>query len=137
MNIDFSSVEDVESFVSVPEGVYQCRVAEVREGLARDGSTRWALRLEVVEGAHAGRTAAWDGLTWSERGLRRVKHVLDKLGFDVSGRLELSSNDLVDRQARVQLTLEEREDPLTGVKQVRLRVPYLGYGSVPSAASPF
>jgi hypothetical protein len=63
--------------------------------------------------------------------------VLEKLGFDVSGRLEITSNDLVDRQARVQLTLEEREDPLTGVKQVRLRVPYLGYSSVPSTASPF
>lgn len=138
MNIDFSAVDDVESFVSVPEGIYLCRVAEVREGLARDGSTRWALRLEVVDGQYAGRTAGWDGLTWSERGLRRVKHVLDRLGFNVSGRLEIGYQDLVGRVARVQFTVEEREDPITGVKQMRLRVPYLGYGHAEEAAkAPF
>lgn len=137
MTIDFSTVEDVETFVSIPEGVYLCRVTDVRDGVSRDGSTRWALRLEVVDGDYAGRTAGWDGITWSEKGLRRVKHVLDKLGFDVTGRLEVHKNDLMNRRARVQFTLEEREDPLTGIKQVRLRVPYLGYSSAPQGGSPF
>ena len=57
MRFDFSQVQDVESFVSIPEGSYPCRVAEVREGLARDGSVRWSLRLEVLDGEYAGRTA--------------------------------------------------------------------------------
>jgi len=137
MEIDFGSIQDVESYAAIPEGTYVCRVSEVREGTARDGSPRWALRLEVADGEYTGRTAAWDGLTWSERGLKRVKHVLDKLGFDVRGRLQLQSPDLVGRVARVQLQTEEREDPLSGARQLRLRVPYLGYASLDEAKPPF
>ena len=137
MLMDFSGIEDVESFVSVPEGTYVCRVAEVREGTTREGSLRWALRLEVADGEYAGRTAAWDGLIWSERGLPRVKRVLQRFGFDVSGRLEIGSSDLVDRRIRVQLVTEEREDPQTGQRTVRLRVPYLGYEAAPPQDAPF
>jgi hypothetical protein len=132
MHYDFSLVEDKESFVSVPQGVYVCRVAEARPGLARDGSERWRMRLEVAEGEWAGRTAAWDSLTWSERGIHRVKRVLQALGFDVRGEVELSPEDLVGRCARVVLEPEQWEDPTTGKTQTRLAVPYLGY----SPASP-
>jgi len=141
MQIDFSTVEDVESFVSIPVGTYVCRVAEVREAQTREGSPRWGLRLEVAEGEYAGRTAAWDGLVWSERGLPRVKTILGRLGFDVSGHLEIESSELVGRQAIVQLELEEREDPLSGRRVSRLRVPYMGYETVSGEAedepSPF
>lgn len=127
MKIDFSSIEDLESYVSVPDGTYACRIAEVREGTTRDGSARWAIRLEVAEGDHAGRTAAWDALIWSERGLPRVKQVLAALGFDVSGTLELHPRDLNGLRVRAQFVTEERENPLSGKKMTRLRVPYSGY----------
>ena len=127
MKIDFSSIEDLESYVSVPDGTYACRIAEVREGVTRDGSARWAIRLEVAEGDHAGRTAAWDALIWSERGLPRVKQVLAALGFDVSGTLELHPRDLNGLRVRAQFVTEERENPLSGKKVTRLRVPYSGY----------
>jgi hypothetical protein len=127
MRYDFGSVDDVDSFVSVPEGVYRCRVAEVREGVARDGSVRWGMRLEVCEGDYAGRTAAWDSLTWSDRGVYRVKKVFEALGLDVSGELEIEARDLVDLRAQVLIQPEEREDPLSGRRQVRMRVPYHGY----------
>jgi hypothetical protein len=127
MHIDFRTIEDSESYVTVPEGTYLCRVAEVRENLAMNGSPRWSLRLEVCEGDFTGRTAGWDGLTFSERGLPRVKRVLGRLGFDVSGALDLQSSDLVGLRALVQFVTEEREDPLTGRRTVRLRVPYSGY----------
>lgn len=127
MRFDFGSVDDVESYISVPEGLHNCRVAEVREGRARDGSVRWSFRLEVLDGEYAGRTAAWDSFTWSERGVYRVKKVLEALGLDVRGELEIESADLVNLQARVKVEPEEREDPVTGRRQVRMRVPYLGY----------
>ena len=129
MKLDFTQIEDAESYVSIPEGTYLCRVAEVRESQTRDLNPRWALRLEVVEGEYAGRTAAWDALIFSERGLPRVKHVLACLGFDVSGALELAPLDLVDLRLRAQCQLEEYEDRLTGKRQRRLRVPYSGYES--------
>lgn len=129
MKLDFSTIEDSESFISIPEGTYLCRIAEVRENLTRDGSPRWSLRLEVAEGDYAGRTAAWDSLVFSERGLPRVKHVLALLGFDVTGTVELQPGDLVDLRARAQCMIEEYEDRLTGKRQRRLRVPYSGYES--------
>ncbi|MEX1024570.1 MAG: DUF669 domain-containing protein [Planctomycetota bacterium] len=127
MEVDFSHVSDVESFASVPEGVYVCAIREVREGRTREGDPRWWFRLEVVEGDHAGRTAAWDGLSFSERGMARVKAVLGRLGLQTEGVVELAPEDLVGRSARVELVLEEREDQLSGRRVVRLRVPYLGY----------
>jgi hypothetical protein len=127
MRYDFSNVEDIESFVSVPEGRYLCRVAEVREGLARDGSARWSLRLEVADGDYAGRTAGWDSLTWSERGLPRVKRVLETLGLDTQGVVDIDSSELIGRRVTAVFQEEEREDPLSGRRTLRLRVPYSGY----------
>jgi len=139
MRFDFSNVDDVESYVFVPEGEHNCRVADVREGTSRDGSVRWSFRLEVLDGQWAGRTAAWDSLTWSERGVYRVKKVLAALGLDVKGELEIEPGDLLNLQARVHVIPEEREDPVTGRRQVRMRVPYLGYTTLldrPSEPSP-
>jgi hypothetical protein len=129
MHFDFRQVQDIDSFVSIPEGVYVCRVAEVREGLARDSIVRWSVRLEVADGEYAGRTAGWDSLTWSEKGIRRVKRVLEVLGLDVSGEVEVLPADLIGLEARVAFQTEEREDPFSGRRTLRLRVPYAGYSS--------
>ena len=127
MRFDFSQIQDVESFVSIPEGIYVCRVAEVRDGVTRDGSVRWSLRLEVAEGEYAGRTAGWDGLHWSDRGIVRVKRVLEVLGFDVRGELELEPEELVGTRARVEFRSEQWNDPVSGRQVLRLSVPYAGY----------
>jgi len=140
IHVDFSQVEDVDSYVSIPEGRYLCRVGEVREGETRTGDLRWALRLEVAEGELAGRTAAWDGLVWSAKGLGRVKHVLDALGFDVSGALDLESAQLLGCLAFVEFFVEEWTDPSTHRRTERLAVPFLGYEPAPGlgeGASPF
>jgi len=135
MRYDFSGVEDVDTFVSVPEGDYVCRIAEVREQSSKEGAPRWSMRLEVVDGEWAGRTAAWDSLTWSQKGVHRVKTVLAALGIDTRGEIEVLPRDLLGREALVRFTLEEREDSLTGRRQVRLRVPYNGYVRREDAAS--
>lgn len=131
IHVDFSQVEDVDSFVTIPEGRYLCRIGEVREGETRGGDLRWALRLEVAEGDLAGRTAAWDGLVWSLKGLGRVKHVLGALGFDVSGALDLEAGNLLGCQALVEFFVEEWTDPNTHRRTERLSVPFLGYEAAP------
>ena len=130
MRYDFSEVEDIQSFVSIPEGAYDCRIAEVREGVSRDGSVRWSFRLEVLDGPYAGRTAGWDSLTWSERAIHRVKRILAILGFDTDGVVELQASELVGLELRALFESEEREDPNTGVRVLRLRVPYDGYAAL-------
>lgn len=136
MKYDFSTVEDVDTFVTIPEGVYTCRVGAVRVGHTRDGHERWAMRLDVAEGEYAGRVAAWDGLTWSEKGALRVKFVLQALGLDTSGQVEIQPFDLEGRTARVVLGLEEWEDPVTKRRQIRLRVPFRGYEPADSNGGP-
>ncbi len=136
MLYDFSTVDDVHSFASVPAGSYPCRVAEVREGHTRDGSVRWAMRLEVAEGEYAGRTAGWDGLVWSDRCIVRVKRVLELLGFDVQGEIELAPTDLEGRIVRARFEREDWEDPVTGRRTERLAVPYAGYDSWEGCDSP-
>lgn len=131
MDVDFSRVEDIEDYLSVPEGHYHVRVAEVREGWTREGDVRYAMRLEVIEGEYAGRTAAWDGISFSERGLKRAKFVLGALGFDTSGRIEIEPGDLTGRELWAEVIAEDRVDPTTAQRTIRPRVPFTGYAAQP------
>ena len=137
VQVDFSQIEDVESFVLIPEGRHLVQIAEVRTGETRAGHMRWALRLAVVDGEFAGRTAAWDGLVWSKRGLPRVKHVLSVLGFDTEGALQVAPADLCGKRAVVDFFVEEWENPDTGRRTQRLAVPFLGYETIEELPSPF
>ena len=134
MRMDFTNVEDV-SYVSVPEGTYLCQLEDLRERSTRDGSPRWSFRLVVKEGEYAGRTAAWDNVSWTERGMGRAKHVLSKLGFDVSGVVEIDAEELVGKRAHVRIEFEEHLDPVSGIRSVRPSVPYMGYELASEEAS--
>lgn len=127
MEIDFSQVEDLEDLRAVPEGEYPCRVAEVRESRSPAGHLRWGLRWEVCSGEWQGRTAAWDSLHWSERGLPRAKYVLRILGYDVTSPLDLAASDLEGRRALVLCTSEQRDDPVSSIRRLVNRVPFSGY----------
>ncbi len=129
MQTDFSEVSDTRSFVAVPADTYSCRIVEVRAGYSRGGDERWSVRLEVTHGDYAGRTAAWDSLTWSERGLCRVKHVLGVLGFDVTGVLHVVPEDLVGLCAQVEVIPEQWEDPITGTCKESMTVPFMGWSA--------
>lgn len=135
MQIDLSRVENVEDLRSVPAGEYPCRIAEVRETRSAAGHLRWGLRWEVDQGEWQGRTACWDSLHFSERGLPRAKFVLQVLGFPVGGTLDLEPQALVDRRALVQVQPEEREDAVTGIRRLMNRVPFTGYAALPARAA--
>ncbi len=135
MRQNFADIDDTHSLVSIPAGQYPCILVDARLHVARDGSPRWGVHWKVLSGVLAGKTAAWDNLTWSERGLPRVKQVLDILGFDVSGVLDLEPADLVGRKALVRVMQESYEDELTGQTIERLTVPYNGYDPLPESAA--
>ena len=131
MQIDFNEVPEVEDLCSVPEGQHLCTIAEVRESTSPAGHVRWGLRWEVTSGEWSGRTACWDSLHFSERGLARARFVLRVLGFAADGSLQLDAKELLGRRAVVTVSPEEREDPLTGVKRRAHRVPFTGYSPAP------
>ncbi len=131
MKINLSQIEDIEDLRSVPAGEYHCRAAEIRESESPAGHTRWGIRWEIAHGDFQGRTACWDSLHWSERGLPRVKFVLQTLGFDTEGEMELSPQAIEGMEAMVQVQPEEREDPVTGIRRIQNRVPFAGYSPAP------
>ena len=130
MKYDFDGVQETISLRSVPSGVHVCVISEVREGLSRDGSPRWSMKLEVAQGEHAGHHAAWDSITWSDRGIYRVRSVLSVLGFKVEGELEVVPKDLVGEQARVRVVEEVYDDPVLGNRREQLVVPYNGWAAL-------
>jgi len=130
MKIDFSTVENIEDLRAVPPGEYVCRVAEVRESESPAGHTRWGLRWEVAQGDFIGKTACWDSLHWSERGMPRAKYVLQVLGFETEGPVEVLPGQLEGRCSMVACEAEEREDPVTGIRRLMNRVPFAGYQAV-------
>lgn len=132
MKIDLSHIEDIEDLRAVPAGEYHCRIAEVRESESPAGHTRWGLRWEVLSGDYLGRTACWDSLHWSERGLPRVKYALQSFGLPTDGELNLQPGALVGLEAMVSIQPEEREDPVTGIRRVQNRVPFAGYSAAPA-----
>ncbi|TAH36785.1 MAG: hypothetical protein EYC70_07280 [Planctomycetota bacterium] len=135
MRLDFTKVDDVEDLRAVPEGEYPCRVVEVRVSQSPAGHTRWGIRWEVSQGPFIGRTACWDSLHWTERGLPRAKFVLKVLGFDVSEPLEVEASDLEGREALVTCSSEEREDAATGLRRLLNRVPFTGYRPLHNGAA--
>jgi Protein of unknown function (DUF669) len=116
-------------YITVPEGTYRCRIAEVRERETRRGDVLWALRVVVVDGDFEGRTAAWDNLVFSDRGLNRVRQVFTVLGVPTEGKIETLADDLVDLEALVTVRPAEY---LSAEGQVicRNEVPYLGWEAI-------
>ncbi|MSR38644.1 MAG: hypothetical protein EXS02_07385 [Planctomycetes bacterium] len=126
MEIDFDSADRVSDYVTVPQGTYLCRVAEVRPGATRAGDERWSLRLVVAEGPHVGKQAAWDSLVFSTRGRARARIVLAALGLPAKGKVNLQPGELEGRQAFVQIRPSEYASP-GGDLVRRNEVPYEGY----------
>lgn len=152
MHIDPDIGDAVDDFVVVEDGDYLLRVAEIKE-TRDDDRTSWMLRLELVDGPLAGRTAVTDWLNFNERGMHRVRLVLGALGFDVSVPLDVDPDELVGLQAIVRLETQETRRRTDGRPQRRSRVPYHGWapaggridepgaghssGAVPADAMPF
>ena len=132
MRIEACDGTDVDDFVVVEDGEYRMRVGEVRPVEGAAGREAWMLRLELVHGELAGRTAVLDWLNFTERGLRRVRMVLAALGFDVTGSLDVEPEELLGREAMVRVATQESRRESDGRLLRRSRVAYDGWESVGS-----
>jgi len=114
----------VSDFVTVPAGVYLCRIAEVRKGTTRAGDVRWSVRLVVAEGPQIGRQAAWDALVFSHRGRARARLVFRALGLPVS----VMPSSIEGLTASIEIRPAEYKSA-TGCTVRRNEVPYDGWQS--------
>ena len=133
MQIDPDQGTGVDDYVVVEEGTYPLRVDSVRESRNADGDVSWMLRMVLVEGERAGRTAVTDWLNFSDRGMHRVRSILGALGWDVSVPVTVEPEELVGFVANVRLINQETTHPDTGRTQRRSRVPYDGWSPCPDA----
>lgn len=124
--VRFDTLAEEQDYITVPEGTYVVQIAEVRPGTTRTGDERWGLRLVVDEGEFAGTQAAWDGLSFSERGLPRLQRVLHAFGLPSEGEVDVRPEDLVHRRALAQIRPSEYLSPV-GTRIRRNEVPYDGY----------
>lgn len=129
--VDFGGVKDPEdkSFDPLPEGTYHCKVYQVKTGTTKDGSSEmWRVQYAVVNGEHQNRRI-FDNIVWSEKAYPRLKLIFKRMGFNVSGVLDLSPGDIVDKEVMIEVELSEYEDREGNIKQ-RNVVPYGGYEAV-------
>lgn len=129
VHVDFDQIENCDNYASVPNGTYLCQVGEVRARFGDDGSERWGVRWLVIDGPYAGRTAAWDNLSFGSMGLRRTKLILQRLEVPVDGPQEIVPSSIEGKRARVTVYARERIDPLTHRKVISNRVPFAGVES--------
>lgn len=135
MKIDWDCVEGATDYVTVPAGTYLCKITEVQTGSTRAGDDRWGLRLTVAEGEFIGRQAAWDSLVFSPRGLARVRQVFTALRLPTQGHTDVDPEDLMGRQAFVEVRHGEYRSPETGQVVRRNEVPYSAYTPAPEGMS--
>lgn len=135
--VDFSKIDDVQDFSPLPPGKYPCRLVEVEEAKTQYDDEMWKLRFQVASGPHAGRFI-FDNLVFSEAALKRAKLICSRLGLDVSGELDLTTEMLKGRACQVTVDVEDYEDKEGKLKKRNI-VPFAGYersGQVDEASDP-
>ncbi|KJU86015.1 protein containing DUF669 [Candidatus Magnetobacterium bavaricum] len=125
IDLDFTDIEDINDFSPLPEGKYLCKVESVDIKQNKDSNDMWSLKLKVIEGEYGGRFI-FDNMVFSANGIKRIKHILKAMGFDVSGKLKLSTDKLIDRQVFVDTVVEDY-DNAAGEKRKKSKVTFAGY----------
>ncbi|MBI4377308.1 MAG: DUF669 domain-containing protein [Elusimicrobia bacterium] len=123
--VDFSKIDDVQDFSPLPPGKYPCRLVEVEEAKTQYDDEMWKLRFQVASGPHAGRFI-FDNLVFSEAAMKRAKLICSRLGLDVSGSLDLTTELLKGRTCLVTVDVEDYEDQ-QGKAKKRNVVAFAGY----------
>lgn len=114
------NADEIDSYITVPEGTYTVRVAEVRLGPPNPHRSlrTLSMRLEIARGRYRGRTAAWTRILWPcrlDRGAPAPIRALYPEGMPNPDSLPGGDPTplLHNRTARVRFEVVERQDFLT------------------------
>ncbi len=134
MRIELEGADEVDDFVIVEDGEHLMRVGGAKQMDGAEGRISWMLRMELVHGIRAGRTAVTEWVNFTPRGLHRARLILAALGFDVSDTLEVEPHELIGRKAYLRVATEETLREADQRVQRRSRVAYDGWSPVGDTA---
>ncbi len=132
--VDFPSTPDADEFSPIPEGQYLCKVIESKKlDNTAKGFEQWQLTFEVVDAKseYCGKRF-WDRLFFSEGGMPRVKLICSRLGIDVTKKIDLEPEMLLEKFVNIEVIIDEYEyEGEDGKKKgKRNKVPFAGYEEV-------
>jgi hypothetical protein len=110
MKINFGQVEDAKDITKLkPEGDYVCKITKVKESSgAESGNIMWTVWWQIQQGDYENQYI-FDHLFFTEGGLKRMKLVLARLGFNVEGELEVDPDMLIGKYALVTIDHKKQE----------------------------
>lgn len=113
----FATTEAAAERETLPPGKYLCRVARGELGTSRNtGTPRYSLRLEVIEGPHAGHAVYHD--CWlTPAALPQAKRDLAKLGVQSLSQLERPLPPGIIVEAHVVIRTSDGGDSRNAVKR--------------------
>lgn len=91
VSLDFS---DVKSFKAVPEGPYLFEVTSVEQGTSQNDNPTLKFELAVAEGKFEG-SKVWHTTTLTKEAMWKTREVLDALGQEVDGEVDIDLDELV------------------------------------------
>lgn len=124
--IDFSTVDEAGDFSPLPEGKYLSRLESIDDSQqTQNGDDMWRMQFQVIEGEYKKRYI-FDNMVFSEKAMSRVKLICSRMGLDVSGEVDLTTDLLIGRVVIIEVTVEEYTDEQEVTKK-RNTVLFAGY----------
>lgn len=123
--VDFSKYDEADGFTPIPDGQYEVEVDKVEERSTHGGDEMWGLRLKITKGEYENRFI-FDNMVFSANAMKRVKLICSRMGFDVSGEVDLKPDMLLGRRCIVETEIEDYEDDNGKVKKQN-KIPFAGY----------
>ena len=126
--VKWDDIEDQDGATIIPDGEYLCRVKEVTPDTGNKGEEVWRLDLEITSGDYGGEII-FDRLFFTEKGLKRVKLVCNRLGIETTGEADLRPSDLIGKDAYV-TCLQSEYVARDGSTKKNMKIPFDGYKSI-------
>ena len=126
--VNFADVDDNTGFTPIPDGQYKACVEKVEERTTKKGDAMWSVEWRIVEGQYLGRKI-FDNLVFSDKGYSRVKLLLKRLGFDVTGELDCQSEMIHGKQALITVYTDSYPDK-DGNEKKKNSIPFDGFASL-------
>ena len=107
--VNMGNVDEAGDFTPIPAGFYPAKITKIDDKKTHDGDLMWNMQLAVIGGEFDGRII-FDNLTFNEIGLKRIKLLCSRLGIDVSGKVNLTHELLLEKQVIIDVIVDSFTD---------------------------